>query len=345
MAVYRVSAKAARHRVARGRHRQARSVGHHLVAARAAADQRRRRPRRCRRASPIRCGCSRANGSSTSSRARTRAARSRRGAAHRGRAGHVAGPAAARLRRRSPARAPIEALVEREQVLAAHPKLNAQAGQQLMRKLRAAGLGAALRSCCERLSGGDQPRRRIRSPTTPASCGTRLLNGKAVDALRARGRRCGRCSATMRRSTRSAPASGIAAAQLATFARRCTRWIAWLDDLALERHDAGREPVLESAAARIRVRAAGRRRGAAAPARRRRVHRRQARLAHLHRQRRPAPAPGRRAARSSSSRSARRCRRSRATPACRPTATGNSRTDESTSACSARRRAISRGSR
>src|SRR5688572_16033849 len=39
--------------------------------------------------------------------------------------------------------APIEALVEREQVLAVHPKLNAQAGQQLMRLLRAANVNAA----------------------------------------------------------------------------------------------------------------------------------------------------------------------------------------------------------
>jgi hypothetical protein len=39
----------------------------------------------------------------------------------------------------------IEALVEREQVLLVHPKLNAQAGQQLMRQLRAAGLGDAVK--------------------------------------------------------------------------------------------------------------------------------------------------------------------------------------------------------
>src|SRR6185436_13287466 len=40
--------------------------------------------------------------------------------------------------------APIEAIVEREQVLAIHPKLNAQAGQQLMRQLRASGLAVAI---------------------------------------------------------------------------------------------------------------------------------------------------------------------------------------------------------
>src|SRR4051812_31830245 len=41
---------------------------------------------------------------------------------------------------------PIETLVEREQVLKVHPKLNAQAGQQLMRYLRAAGLDDAART-------------------------------------------------------------------------------------------------------------------------------------------------------------------------------------------------------
>ena len=51
--------------------------------------------------------------------------------------------------------APIEALVEREQVLAVHPKLNAQAGQQLMRQLRAAGLNGALTELLERFSSGD----------------------------------------------------------------------------------------------------------------------------------------------------------------------------------------------
>src|SRR5450432_2882666 len=40
--------------------------------------------------------------------------------------------------------APIEALVEHEQVLPVHAKLNAQAGQQLMRMLRAAGLEATI---------------------------------------------------------------------------------------------------------------------------------------------------------------------------------------------------------
>ena len=40
-----------------------------------------------------------------------------------------------------PGAAPLEALVEHEQVFQIHPKLNAQAGQQLMRSLRAAGLG------------------------------------------------------------------------------------------------------------------------------------------------------------------------------------------------------------
>src|SRR5688572_16033173 len=39
---------------------------------------------------------------------------------------------------------PIEAIVEHERVLAAHPKLNAQAGQHLMRMLRADAKDAAI---------------------------------------------------------------------------------------------------------------------------------------------------------------------------------------------------------
>jgi hypothetical protein len=68
--------------------------------------------------------------------------------------------------------APIEALVEREQVLAIHPKLNAQAGQQLMRQLRASGLKDAVTNC-SRISPQRSRHRRILSGTMPGSSGTR----------------------------------------------------------------------------------------------------------------------------------------------------------------------------
>ena len=247
--------------------------------------------RRCRRGSPIRCGCWRASGSSTSSRVRTRAARSRRpfaSAACRSR--HSSGTACPRVALAGAP--PIEALVEREQVLAVHPKLNAQAGQQLMRQLRAAGLERRADQAARAFSSGDRARRRIRSATTPASSGTHCSTASRSTRWRSR--------TTLR------PLLGNDAAldgfgtdlgrrrrQLPTFADSGNRLDGTGSTISrVERRHAGREPVLERASARVRVRAAGRRHAAAAPARSRRVHRRPARLAHLHR-RAPAQRAGR----------------------------------------------------
>ena len=84
--------------------------------------------------------------------------------------------------RRIAGAAPIEALVEREQVLPVHPKLNAQAGQQLMRRLRAAGLGGVPPTLIENYPAV------IAAPQDPVGDNAgfvwhALLDGKAVDAM------------------------------------------------------------------------------------------------------------------------------------------------------------------
>ncbi|WP_280155139.1 hypothetical protein [Piscinibacter sp. XHJ-5] len=136
--------------------------------------------------------------------------------------------------------APVEALVEREQVLAAHPKLNAQAGQQLMRQLRAAGAGGALAALLDRYPAA------IVAPDDPAADNAgfvwnALLNGKAVDALAV--------AADLRPLIGNdagldafGSGLGLGAAQLAAFRGAATRWVAWLDDFALEGGTPGPSP-------------------------------------------------------------------------------------------------------
>jgi len=77
---------------------------------------------------------------------------------------------------------PIEALVEHEQVLPVHPKLNAQAGQQLMRQMRAAGLGGLLPAVLAEYPAA------MPEPTDPVADNAgfvwnRLLDQQAIDAL------------------------------------------------------------------------------------------------------------------------------------------------------------------
>ncbi len=166
--------------------------------------------RRCRRASPIRCGCWRANGSSTSSRARTRAARSRRIFASNGVpiTSLVGGgvPAATRL----PARRRSKRWSSASRCCSLHPKLNAQAGQQLMRQLRAAGLTVALPKLLESFPAViEAPQDPV--ATMPVSSGTHCSTASRWTRLRSR-TSCGRCSATMPRSMRSARTSALQAA-------------------------------------------------------------------------------------------------------------------------------------
>jgi len=135
---------------------------------------------------------------------------------------------------------PIEALVEREQVLAVHPKLNAQAGQQLMRQLRAAGLSGALTKLLENFSAV------IAAPQDPVGDNagfvwSALLNGKSVNAL---------AVANALRPLLGNDAAldgfgtslGLAGGQLPTFRTVATAWMQWLDNLAVNGDTPGASP-------------------------------------------------------------------------------------------------------
>jgi hypothetical protein len=135
---------------------------------------------------------------------------------------------------------PIEALVEREQVLAIHPKLNAQAGQQLMRQLRAAGLTEAATQLA-----ADFPAT-IARPQDPVGDNAGfvwnvLLSGKAIDAL------------TFANALRPAigndaaldafgSAHGVTSAQAAVFRTVARAWMQWLDALAVNGERPGASP-------------------------------------------------------------------------------------------------------
>lgn len=127
---------------------------------------------------------------------------------------------------------PIEALVEHEQVLPAHPKLNAQAGQQLMRQLRAAGLAAALPALLAQFPAA------IAAPQDPPADNAgfvwnALLHGKSVDAFT--------LAATLRPIAGNdaaldafATGLGLAGAQLPVFRSTAKAWLLWLGDLVLD---------------------------------------------------------------------------------------------------------------
>jgi hypothetical protein len=136
--------------------------------------------------------------------------------------------------------APIEALVEREQVLAIHPKLNAQAGQQLMRQLRAAGLGSATTKLLQDFPAA------IVAPQDPVGDNAgfvwnALLDGKAVNAL---------AVANALRPLLGNDAAldgfgtglGIPGGQLPTFRTVASAWMQWLDNLAVNGDTPGASP-------------------------------------------------------------------------------------------------------
>jgi hypothetical protein len=136
--------------------------------------------------------------------------------------------------------APVEALVEREQVLSVHPKLNAQAGQQLMRQLRAAGLVGVIPQLLEEYPAI------IERPQDPVGDNAgfvwnALLNGKAVDALAFADQlrpRLGDDAALDAFAT----AVGLAGGQLPNFRTVATSWMRWLDGLALNGSTHGASP-------------------------------------------------------------------------------------------------------
>lgn len=124
---------------------------------------------------------------------------------------------------------PLEALVEQERVLGAHPKLNAQAGQQLMRMLRAAGAATAI----EPLRAAYPAR--IADPADAAADNAgfvwhRLLDARAVDAQRLA--QDLRALADDLQLDAFVAALGIAVD--ATLRDTLRQWCRWLDELALD---------------------------------------------------------------------------------------------------------------
>ncbi|MBM3342482.1 MAG: hypothetical protein FJY56_10295 [Betaproteobacteria bacterium] len=135
---------------------------------------------------------------------------------------------------------PIEALVEREQVLQVHPKLNAQAGQQLMQRLRAAGLQGAIGTLLQ-----DHPARIVAPQDAVADNAgfvwNALLDAKSLDALA--------IAAELRPMLGNDAALdaygtslGVAVGQLAAFRTTVTQWMAWLDQFAVEGATPGASP-------------------------------------------------------------------------------------------------------
>jgi len=132
---------------------------------------------------------------------------------------------------------PLEAMVERERVLAAHPKLNAQAGQQLLRLLRAAGRADAVAPLLAAFPAA------ITAPSDPAADNAgfvwhRLLHGRSVDA---------HVLATAFGAAVADDAEGFVAAlgiaDAPAVAEVLKRWLRWVDDLALDpRSDSGASP-------------------------------------------------------------------------------------------------------
>ncbi len=130
---------------------------------------------------------------------------------------------------------PVEAMVENEQVLAVHAKLNAQAGQHLMRLLRADGQGAAIVPLLAAYPAG------IAEPSDAAADNAgfvwnRLLDGRAIDARRLRidvGPLAGNDAA----ADAFVGALGIGAA--AAVREVLKRWLVWLDDLVVDADNAG----------------------------------------------------------------------------------------------------------
>lgn len=137
--------------------------------------------------------------------------------------------------------APIEALVEHEAVLAVCPKLNAQAGQHLLRMLRAAGQGvtvaqALLAAYPAQLAAPADP-----AADTAGFVWHALLDDASVDALA--------LAADLRPLIGNAPAleafaGGLGAALPTTpaVANVLRRWLTWLDALAFGADQAGASP-------------------------------------------------------------------------------------------------------
>jgi hypothetical protein len=129
-----------------------------------------------------------------------------------------------------PGAPPVEAMVEAEPVLAVHPKLNAQAGQHLMRMLRAAGQGAAAAALLANFPAA------IDNPADPVADNAgfvwhRLLDARAIDAL-ALAADFRAADASDAAADAFVAAQGIAAA--APVREVLRRWLVWLAELVIE---------------------------------------------------------------------------------------------------------------
>lgn len=126
--------------------------------------------------------------------------------------------------------APVEMLVEREPVLAVHPKLNAQAGQHLMRMLRAQGLAAALPRLLDSHAAQLAPPDDAVADTAGFVWNT-LLHRRAVDA-----RRLAADLRPLDAAGRAAfgAALGLGAAEADVFSAVATGWLGWLDQFVCE---------------------------------------------------------------------------------------------------------------
>lgn len=138
-----------------------------------------------------------------------------------------------------PGGAPIEALVEHEQVLSVHPKLNAQAGQQLMRRLRAAGLQDAAQALLAQFAAP------LPAPDDAAADNAGfvwhvLLHRRAIDALAL----SSALEALPDRAALEVFAAnlGVTAAQMESFCSVIEHWSGWLDELALNGTEKGASP-------------------------------------------------------------------------------------------------------
>ena len=138
-----------------------------------------------------------------------------------------------------PGAAPLEALVEHEQVLSVHPKLNAQAGQQLMRRLRAAGLNHVARSLLVKFPA-TLPAPDDAAADNAGFVWNALLNQRAIDALA--------LSAALKalpdRAALDAFSAdfGVLATQTRAFGDLVQHWLGWLDELALNGTAKGASP-------------------------------------------------------------------------------------------------------
>ena len=186
--------------------------------------------------------------------------------------------------------APVEALVEHEQVLPVHPKLNAQAGQQLMRMLRAASLGGTSAALVDHYPAP------LAAPDDPVADNAgfvwnALLDHRAVDALAFAGDVKALAGSRPALETFSATV-GVGAAQTTAWCDLVERWLVWLADLALDGTAPGASPYWKPQRLEYAFALGAQGVGAPVRLRRRRVHRWPPRLAHLHARRRAERAAG-----------------------------------------------------